>query len=119
MFVVWFDTIFGGGLVVPKYTSYVTGSPSGSPPVQFKVILIDTFIDSLAGYGLLGSYGGLFSNGFDNDDIGSPNVDTLHKNMNRIPILMHFNLLLFLLIIIPPFFQHINISINILPNTYN
>jgi len=48
--------ICGGGVAVPKYTSYVTvSSGSGSPPVQLRTELSGTSIASSAGFGLFGS----------------------------------------------------------------
>ena len=48
-----------GGLVVPKNTSYVTGSPSGSLHVQLRIGDVVWFVAPLDGEGFDGTAGGL------------------------------------------------------------
>ena len=49
---------FGGWLFVPKYTSYVKESPSGSVQFQARSVLMHISVDPSGGKGSHGGFGG-------------------------------------------------------------
>jgi len=58
--------------MVPKKTSYVTVSLSGSPPVQLRFVVTETSVEPFWGLGLLGVFGAAITHSIEktltNDD---------------------------------------------------